>query len=218
VGKIGNLINHVLQTIYNGECELKLSVYADKLGIGYRTAWEWFKAGKIKGAYKMESGTIIVPEDIPLKEDHVIVYARVSSSENKKNLDTQAERLVGYATARGYQIKEVVKEIGSGVNDNRPKLQKILRDKKATKIIIEHKDRLTRFGFNYLNTLLFHIGCEIEVVNVVEDDKEDLMKDLVSIITSMCARYYGLRRGKRKTDKIIQNLQDENDKETSTKS
>ncbi len=198
---------------------MKLSVYANKLGIGYRTAWEWFRDGKIKGAYKMESGTIIVPEDIPLKSDYVIIYARVSSSENKKNLDTQAERLVGYATAKGYQIKEVVKEIGSGVNDNRAKLQKILKDGKATKIVVEHKDRLTRFGFNYLKTLLLHIGCEIEIVNVVEDDKEDLMQDLVSIITSMCARYYGLRRGKRKTDKIvaelgIQEKEETDDKET----
>lgn len=191
---------------------MKLSVYAKKLGISYRTAWEWFRTDKIKGAYKTESGTVIVPDEIPKKEDYIIIYARVSSSENKNNLDTQAERLVGYSTAKGYQIKEVVKEVGSGVNDNRQKLQKLLREGKATKIVVEHKDRLTRFGFNYLSTLLEKQGCQIEIVNVVDNDKEDLMQDLISIITSMCARYYGLRRSKRKTDKIIQELK--NDKET----
>ena len=90
---------------------MKLSVYAKNLGISYRTAWEWFRTGKIKNAYKTESGTVIVPDDVAQKSDYVIIYARVSSSENKKNLDTQAERLVGYSTAKGYQIKEIVKEI-----------------------------------------------------------------------------------------------------------
>ena len=127
---------------------MKLSVYAKQLGISYRTAWEWFKAGKIKGAFKTESGAIIVPEERIKKGDYVVIYARVSSSENKSNLNGQAERLTQYAIARGYQIKEVVKEVGSGINDNRPKLQKILREGKATRIIVEHKDRLTRFGYN----------------------------------------------------------------------
>ena len=185
---------------------MKLSTYAKELGISYRTAWNWFKEGKIKGAYKMESGTIIVPEKESEKFNYVIIYTRVSSSQNKSNLDSQADRLTQYAIARGYQIKEIVKEVGSGVNDNRPKLQKLLKEGKATKIIVEHKDRLTRFGFNYLTTLLEKQDCYIEIVNEAENDKDDLMQDLISIITSMCARYYGLRRSKRKTEKIIQEL------------
>ncbi len=188
---------------------MKLSFYAKKLGISYRTAWEWFKEGKIKGAYKTASGTIIVPDDTPQKGEYIVIYARVSSSENKSNLDSQAERLVNYATAKGYQIQEVIKEVGSGVNDNRQKLQRVLKEGKATKIIVEHKDRLTRFGYNYLDTLLSQRGCEIEVVNVSNEDKEDLMQDLISIITSFCARYYGLRRSKRKTEKIIAELKNE---------
>lgn len=144
---------------------MKLSVWAKRMGIAYKTAWRWFKEGKIEDAFKTPSGSIFVPEKIQ-KEDYIIIYARVSSSENKSNLDTQAERLQQYAMARGYQIKEVIKEIGSGVNDNRKQLQKILSDGKATKIIVEHKDRLTRFGFNYLKTLLANQGCEIEVVNM----------------------------------------------------
>lgn len=187
---------------------MKLSVYAKRLGINYRTAWEWFRTGKIKGAFKTESGAIIVPEERAKKGDYVIIYARVSSSENKSNLNSQAERLKQYAIARGYQIREIVKEVGSGINDNRPKLQRILREEKATRIIVEHKDRLTRFGYNYLSTLLLLLDCEIEVVNQTREDKADLMQDLVSIITSFCARYYGLRRSKRKTEKIIKELEE----------
>uniref|UniRef100_A0A6M3X7X8 Putative resolvase domain containing protein n=1 Tax=viral metagenome TaxID=1070528 RepID=A0A6M3X7X8_9ZZZZ len=191
---------------------MKLSDYAKKIGVNYRTAWNWYKSG-ILDAVQMPTGTIIVKENENQIVDYVVIYARVSSSENKNNLDTQAERLVGYATAKGYQIKEVVKEIGSGVNDNRQRLQKILREGKATIIVVEHKDRLTRFGFNYLSTLLEKQGCHIEIVNETGNDKDDLMQDLVSIITSMCARYYGLRRSKRKTEKIIQELKTD-DKET----
>jgi len=191
---------------------MKLSDYAKRLGITYRAAWGWYKQGKIKGAFQTESGAIIVPEERTKKGDYVVIYARVSSSENKNNLNSQAERLTQYAIAQGYQLKEVIKEVGSGVNDNRPKLQKILREEKATKIIVEHKDRLTRFGYNYLSTLLSLLDCEIEVVNQTSEDREDLMQDLVSIITSFCARYYGLRRSKRKTEKIIKELKEENNK------
>lgn len=188
---------------------MKLVDYAKKLGINYRTAWNWFHAGRIKSAYQTDTGTIIVEEEPSKKKEYVVIYARVSSSENKSNLDSQAKRLEQYAMARGYQIEEIIKEIGSGVNDNRKKLQKILKDGKATCIIVEHKDRLTRFGYNYLETLLDHIGCRIEVVNKADGDKEDLMQDLVSIITSFCARYYGLRRSKRKTEEIIKTLKDD---------
>ena len=188
---------------------MKLTDYAKRLGVTYRTAWSWFKNGQIVGAFKTESGTIIVPEERTKKDDYVVIYARVSSYENKGNLDTQAERLKGYAIARGYQIKEIVKEVGSGVNDNRPKLQKMLREGKVTRVVVEHKDRLTRFGFNYLNTLLTQLGCEIEVVNHATEDKDDLMHDLIAIITSFCARYYGLRRSKRETERIIEALQKE---------
>ncbi|MEA3254561.1 MAG: hypothetical protein U9Q22_01870 [Candidatus Altiarchaeota archaeon] len=99
--------------------------------------------------------------------------------------------------------------MGSGINDNRKKLQKILREGKATCIIVEHKDRITRLGYSYLETLLAHIGCRIEVVNKTEGGKEDLMQDLISIITSFCARYYGLRRNKRKTEQIIKTLKND---------
>ena len=72
---------------------------------------------------------------------------------------------------------------------------------------MEHKDRLTRFGFNYIKILFEESGMEIEVINESENDKDDLMQDFVSIITSFCARLYGLRRSKRKTEQLLKELQ-----------
>lgn len=108
---------------------MKLSQYAKQQGISYRTALRWFRAGAIAG-YQAPSGTIIVQEDKPLSVavPKVAIYARVSSAEHRANLDRQAERLVAYASARGYQVERIVKEIGSGVNDNRPKFLALLTD------------------------------------------------------------------------------------------
>jgi predicted site-specific integrase-resolvase len=191
---------------------MKLIDYARLQGISYRTAWRWYKAGKIAG-HQMDTGTILVTEPLPMKElpatAKVAVYTRVSSSENKSNLDSQAERLVAYCTVRGYRVSQVVKEIGSGVNDNRPKFLALLADPSIRRIVIEHKDRGTRFGFRYIETLLKTYGREIEVVNQAENSTEDLLADLTSIIYSFCARLYGQRRAKRKTEKIVQELEQE---------
>lgn len=184
---------------------MKLSQYANKLGVSYRTAWSYFKAGLIAGAYKTDTGTIIVPvESAPA--DRVVVYARVSSSENKANLDSQAQRVSDFCAAKGWVVAEVVKEVGSGLNDNRVKLNKILSSGHPTKLVVEHKDRLTRFGFNYIETLLHRIGCEVVVINLSTDDKTDLIQDFISVITSFCARIYGQRRSKRKTEVLIETL------------
>lgn len=188
---------------------MKLSDYAKKAGVHYRTAYRWYQAGQIKG-YQADSGTIIITEqDDNAKPLRVAVYARVSSSENKSNLDSQADRLTTYCAAKGYQVHRVVKEIGSGINDNRQKLIDLLNDETIALIVVEHKDRLTRFGFNYIETLLGKQGRKVEVINLADNGKEDLMQDLISIIYSFSARMYGLRRAKRKTEKIIQELQDD---------
>jgi len=185
---------------------MRLSDYAKQVGVSYRTAWRWYKSGKISG-YQLDTGTIIVTEldHWPLPEK-IVIYARVASAGNKHQLDTQAERLVRYCEANGYQIHAIYKEIGSGLNDSRRQLSKMLNDATITRIVVEHKDRLTRFGFNYIELLLTQRGCIIEVVNLADDGKEDLVEDLVSIIYSFCARLYGKRRAKRKTEVITKEL------------
>jgi putative resolvase len=201
---------------------LKLSDYAEELGISYQTAWKHFKAGKIPyPTRKLPSGTIIVdyhPKSTLEIKGNAAIYTRVSSAENKENLERQAQRLVDYATARGYKIKYVVKEVGSGLNDNRKKLADLLNKPDYDILIVEHRDRLARFGTNYLDLLLKRCNITLDIVNQVEDKKDDLMADLVAIITSFSARLYGQRRGKRKTEKIIATLQNGNDEEESINS
>ena len=184
---------------------LKLSEYAKKNSLTYQSAWNHFKQGKIPNARQLPSGTVVIDEPNPTyNEDYTIIYARVSSSENKSNLDTQSERLYNFCVANGWIVNEIVKECASGLNDERPKLSKIFKERKATRIVIEHKDRLTRFGFNYIK--LLYPECDIVVVNPCED-KEDLFEDFVSIVTSFCARIYGKRRTKRRTEDIIKALE-----------
>jgi predicted site-specific integrase-resolvase len=193
---------------------MKLSEYAKRNSISYQTAWQHFNKGLIPNARQLPSGTVVVDEIVENnKQEYVIVYARVSSSENKSNLESQAERLCQYCIANGWKVDEVVKECASGLNDNRPKLSKILSERKATKLVIEHKDRLTRFGFNYIKILLN--DCDIIVVNECETD-QDLFEDFVSLVTSFCARIYGKRRTKRKTEQIIQALEKEGESSDSS--
>jgi len=188
---------------------MKLSEYAKKVGITYKTAHRHWKQGLLKG-YQLSTGTIVVefnPENILKAEDNkVILYSRVSSSENKKNLETQMDRLRDYASAKGYKIIQESKEIGSGLNDKRPILEKILKQDDWNILLVEHKDRLSRFGLNYISVLLEKQAKKIEIINESENDKDDLMEDFVSIITSFCAILYGLRRSKRKTEKLIKEL------------
>jgi len=133
---------------------MKLSVYTKEVGVSYRTAFRWFKSGKIQGR-QMDTGTILITEPIggsQISEHSVKVglYTRVSAAENKDNLEGQANRLRDDCAAKGYPVAWEGSEIGSGVNDTRPQLLKLLTDSRVSVIGVEHKDLLTRFGYNDL--------------------------------------------------------------------
>lgn len=186
---------------------MKLSDYAKNQGISYQTAWRMWKRGELN-AKQLPSGTIIVNTNSPETDKGVLIYARVSSAENKSNLDSQALRVEKYCIAKGYRIVAIVKEVGSGVNDSRKKLINSLSRDDYSLIVCEHKDRLTRFGFNYIKVLLNKMDKDIEIINEAREEKEDLMQDFIAIITSFCTRIYGLRRQKRKTECMIKCLEE----------
>lgn len=188
---------------------MKLSTYAKQQGISYQTAWRMWRRGELP-AHQLPSGTVIV--EVPatpqrMRPQQVAVYARVSSTENRSNLDGQAERVVAFCTARGWQVAKVVKECGSGVNDQRPQFLALLADSSISHIVVEHKDRCSRFGVAYIQTLLSTQGRELVIINEAEDGQEDLMQDFVAIITSFCARLYGRRRASRKKTQLLAALE-----------
>ena len=184
----------------------KLSDYAKKFNVTYRTAWNRYKAGKIDNCFIDKTGHVCVPINTIEKDTikTVAIYARVSSNEMKENLNRQSERLENFAINNGFKINYSVKEIASGLNDSRKKLIELLNKDGYDILLVENKDRLTRFGFNYIETLLNKNNKQILVVNANEDDrKKDLIEDLVSIIYSFSARIYGLRKAKNKQQDII---------------
>ena len=190
--------------------KIKLSKYAKMTGVSVRTLWRRINDGTLD-VVRSETGRVFVEidEDVKPYNLNVCVYARVSSSENKDNLERQKERLISYCNAKGYKVSKVVTEVGSGLNDERKKLEQILLDKSINLIVVEHKDRLARFGLNYIQKLLELDGRKIEIINPQTNDEDDLMQDFVSIITSFVSRLYGRRRSKRLTEKIIKKFVNE---------
>lgn len=150
---------------------IKLSEYAKMQGVCYRTAWNRYHAGKIKGAELSDTGCIYVNlEDIKPKVEYNVVYGRVSTSAQRNDLESQINRVVEFANAKGLTVNKVYKEIASGLNDKRPKLKDLLDNIAVSLIIIENKDRLIEYGFDYLETLLNQRGCKILIMNEFEDN------------------------------------------------
>lgn len=118
-------------------------------------------------------------------------------------MEYQVDRIKKFAEAKGLMVDKVYKEVASGMNDSRTQLWKMI-EYKPTTIIIENKDRLTRFGFEYLSRLLEKQGTKIICMNKDSDEEDDLMKDMISIVTSFYCRLYGMRRGKNKSNKIVE--------------
>jgi predicted site-specific integrase-resolvase len=183
---------------------MKLSQYARKIGVSYKTAYRWYRAGSLD-AYQTATGIIIVRDQADEKPitGRIALYARVSSIGQKDDLARQMQRLKDYAAAKGYQVSKEVAEIASGLNDRRPKLEKLLADSSIGTIVVENRDRLTRFGSHSIETLLEAQGRHLEMI-FSGDTGDELVDDFVAVITSMAARIYGRRQSKRRAEKIKQ--------------
>ena len=184
---------------------MKLSVWAKLQGVTRQTAYRWFRTGKLPvPAEQLPTGTIIVHPNLDISKSFV-VYARVSSSDQKSNLDSQVSRICEEAAKRGLVISEIIKEVGSGLNGKRPGLIRAL-SKTSSGIMVEHRDRLCRFGFEYLEASMKQSGRSIVVVDPSEIE-DDIVRDLHDIIMSLCARLYGKRAAKNKAKRAIEAVQ-----------
>lgn len=177
---------------------MKLSEWARRNGVHYQTAWQWAKDGKMPvPVVKTATGRYLVLEQTADAASRTVAYCRVSSADQNADLERQAGRVVAAATSMGLTIAEVVSEVGSGLNGKRPKLTRLLRDATVGVIVVEHRDRLARFGLEHLSAALQATGRRIVVIDDAEVD-DDLVRDMTEVLTSFCARLYGRRSASRR--------------------
>lgn len=194
---------------------IKLSQWAKDNGYTYQGAYRLYKASGLENTKVLPTGTILIQVENEvntqpiIKTKECIIYCRVSSNKQKEDLERQIERMKYFATNNGYIIKKVYKEVASGMNDSRSELTRMLESSDNIFLLVEHNDRLTRFGFNYLNMYCNNKGIEIIVANESKSEKDEMINDLVSVVTSFCAKLYGARKCKRKTESIIKEIKNE---------
>ena len=162
-----------------------------------------WKAGQLPvPAEQLPTGTIIVKE-IKAPAHAVGLYARVSSSDQRKDLEAQLGRLVVYAHNHRVTIVEAVSEVGSGLNGRRPKLLQLLANPQIQTILVEHRDRFMRLGGEYVEAALAAQWRKLMVMESSEV-KDDLVPDRMEVLTSFCARLYGRRSARNQAKKAVQ--------------
>ncbi len=182
-----------------------------RLGIHFVTLKRWIYSGKIR-AVKTPTGRWMIPESEieriigggeGVKEVRAVIYARVSSSDQKSDLERQVQYLTQYCTVKGYRVVVILSDVASGLKANRRGLQKLFNyvvNKQVDVVVIAYEDRLTRFGFEYLEYFFKQYGVRIEVV-YGEEPKEayqEFAEDLLAIVTSFAGRLYGMKSRKKR--------------------
>ena len=183
---------------------ISLTAWGRLYGFDKATTARMHHAGKLPPELQIEQLPnrryyVVVPAE---NDGRCVVYARVSSGDQKEDLDRQVGRVVEWATQRGYRPDEVVKEIGSGLKGNRRWLRRVIADPTVKVIVAEHRERLCRFGFEYLEAALAGRGARIVVMDQGEVE-DDLVRDATEVMTSLCARLYGRRSAKRRAERAL---------------
>jgi predicted site-specific integrase-resolvase len=172
---------------------VNLKEWAEREGVAYVTARRWFASGKLPVPARRVGGLILVGEPGAVPDPGVtVVYARVSSADQRADLDRQVARVAAWATGQGFSVDRVVTEVGSALNGKRRKFLALLRDESVSVIAVEHRDLFARFGAEYVEAALAAQGRRLLVADPSEVD-DDLVRDVTEILTSLCARLYGRR-------------------------
>ncbi|MGP3732830.1 IS607 family transposase [Streptomyces sp. GDS52] len=182
---------------------MKLSEWAARNGVHYQTAWTWAKEGRMPvPVVQTPSGTWLVTEPAPQAAGRVVAYCRVSSGDRKADLERQVARTMQGATSRGLAVADVVTEVDSGVDGRRRKLHRLLADPGVETLVVEHRDRLARFGVEHLEAALSATGRRLVVLDPAETT-DDLVRDITEALTSMCARLYDRRSAKKRAARAV---------------
>ena len=190
--------------------------WAAREGLHPQTVWKWCREGTMPvpvehtptGMWLIHDPKYETQQAQAPAGGRTVCYARVSSSDQKTDLQRQADRLKAFALAMGVEHPEVVTETGSGMNDKRRKLNRLLADPTVGTIVVEHRDRLARMNAGLIESALKAQGRRLIVV----DDKElddDLVRDMTDVLTSFCARLYGRRSAKHRAEKALEAMRDD---------
>jgi putative resolvase len=175
---------------------MKLAEWARGNGVQPQTAYRWFRQGTMPvPARRLPSGTILVDTSASPPGGRVVLYARVSAHDQRTDLARQVTRLTAWTTSQGVSVAEVVTEVGSARNGSRPRLKRLLAHPQVRMIVVEHRDRLARFGVEHLETALSAQDRKLVVADPGETT-DDLVRDMIEVLSSFCARLHG-RRGAR---------------------
>ena len=194
---------------------MRVKEWARREGFNEQTVWQWCRENRMPVPFeRLETGTIIIHDpkyesrpSVSTSKGRTVCYARVGSSDQKADLQHQADRLKAFAIGMGVERPEVVMETGSGMNDKRRRLNRLLADPTVGTIIVEHRDRLARLDAGLVESALSAQGRRIIVVDDTELD-DDLVRDMTEVLTWFCARLYGRRAARRKADAALRAARD----------
>ena len=185
---------------------MNLKQWADAQGVSYVTARRWFNAGTLPVPARRIGGLILIGDSVTpgvVPTGSTVVYARVSSADQKADLDRQVARVTTWATGQRLPVDRIVTEVGSAPNGRRRKFLALLKDVSVTTVVVEHRDRFARFGAEYVQDALEASGRRLLVVDPAEVD-DDLVRDVTEILTSLCARLYGRRAAANRAARAVE--------------
>ncbi|UQX10424.1 IS607 family transposase [Candidatus Mycobacterium methanotrophicum] len=184
---------------------MNLTEWARAQGVHPQTAYRWFREGTLPvPAVRVNERTVLVAPDVAPGSPAPAfgLYARVSSHDQKADLDRQVARLTGWAAQAGATVVRVEAEVGSGMNGSRAKVRRLLADPKVTVVVVEHRDRLGRMNTELVEAALAAHGRRLVVLDDGEVD-DDLVGDMVEVLTRFCARLYGRRSARNRALKAV---------------
>lgn len=187
---------------------MNLTEWAKAQGVHPHTAYRWFREGTVPvPATRVGPRTILVNVDaaaaVPESSASVGLYARVSSQDRKSDLERQVARLSTWAAQAGLRVVRVETEIGSGMHGSRAKARRLLADPQVRVVVVEHRDRLGRMNTELVEAALTAAGRRLVVLDAGEVE-DDVVRDMVEVLTSFCARLYGRRSARNRAQRALE--------------
>jgi putative resolvase len=187
---------------------MKLSDWARANGVHPKTAYRWWRTGTLPVPARQINARVILVDDAASANraapelSAVGLYARVSSHDQRSDLDGQVARLSEWAAKAGARVLRIEAEVGSGMNGARAKVRRLLADPAVRTVVVEHRDRLGRMNVELVEAALSASGRSLVVLDPAERD-DDLVRDMTEVLTSFCARLYGRRSARNRAEKAL---------------